>query len=241
MENLLRTYRIRNKKATANNINLMIKLFRRKKNNIDLISIPDFGWKKQKNTTNLIQWINPEQTMSLSLNYFNLEPDLPSLKDINLVRDFYREQIVQYNGGLIQVDLLNIRDYKVIKTIFKIPQEPTGMVYLASLTIPFKNSSYVIKLQAPEVGTTGLRDSLIAGKLMQSGDIEIGENGFENWFSDPYNNEYSKGTLMNKSEELKYDNDFVEHPLSQARKIITEIINNIEFNNELEKLENYRK
>jgi len=218
----------------------MINFFNRTKSNINSIIIPDFGWEKQKEDKSIIQWINPEQTIALSLNYFNLKPDLPSLKKIDVIRTFYREQISQANGGLIKVDFSDIK-HQAIKTIFKIPQEPSGMVYLASLTIPFKDCSYVIKIQAPEIGMTGMRDSIIADKLMQGGKLDIGENGYKNWFSDPYDSNYSGGTLMNKSEDSIYDVDFENHPLTQARKLIFQIEKEIEFKSEIEKLKQFIK
>jgi len=218
----------------------MINFFNRKKTNINSIVIPDFGWKKQKVDKSIIQWINAEQTIALSLNFFNLKPDLPLLKEIDVVRAFYRGQISQVNGGLIQVDYSDIK-HQAIKTIFKIPQEPSGMVYLASLTVPFKNCSYVIKIQALEIGMTGIRDSIIAEKLMQDRKIDIGENGYKNWFSDPYDSNYSGGTLMNKSEDPIYDLDFENHPLTQVRKLMSQIEKEIEFKPEIEKLKQFIK
>lgn len=217
----------------------MLNIFKRKKSTINSITIPDFGWKKEKSTKTIIQWVNPEQTIFLSLNYFESEPDLPSLKKTALVRDFYRGQIIQHNGGLIEADLFELKNYQTIRTIFKIPQQPSGIVYLASLTIPFNNCSYVIKIQAPEIGETGIRESTISDQLLKDGTIKIGENGFENWFLDPYRKEFNKGTLMNKSEDSIYDPYFENHPLTQARKLISEIEKQIEFKPQLEKLKKF--
>ncbi len=219
----------------------MITLFSRKKANINSVKIPDFGWEKEKNNRNLLLWINPEQTIALSLHYFDLEPDLPSLKNVDVLRNFHRKSIAEQNGGLLQVEFSLLKKYKAIKTIFKIPQEPSGMVYLASTTIPFKDCSYVIKIQAPEVGMTGLRDSVIADRLIQEKIISIGENGFENWMSDPYDSNFNKGTLMNKSEDEIFDKDFENHPLTKVRKMMAKIEKEIQFKSELEKLEVFEK
>jgi hypothetical protein len=177
----------------------------------------------------------------LSVNYFDTNPDLPSITKIDVIRDFYRDQISKYNGGLIQVDVIELENYEAIKTIFKIPQEPSGMVYLASLTIPFQNCSYVIKIQAPEIEMIGERDSIIATRLVKEKKIFVGGNGYENWLSDPYDNAFDKGTLMNKSEEVIYDIDFENHPLTQARKLISQIEEEIEFKPKLEKLNKFEK
>ena len=221
--------------------NKMMQFFTRTKSTINSIVLPDFGWTKQKDANDHIQWINPEQTMALHLNFFEEKPDLPSSRKIDTLRDFYRQQLIQVNGGLIEVDFSELENYRAIKTLFKIPQKPSGMVYLASLTLPFRECSYVIKIQAPEIGITGIRDSAIAARLMQEGKITSGENGYENWFSDPYDANFIKGTLMNKSEAFIYDTDFTNHPLTQARKLIAQIGKEIEFQPEMGKLKKFMK
>lgn len=219
----------------------MINFFKRTKSNINSIIIPDFGWTKQKEDKNIIQWINPEQTIALSLNYFDVKPDLPSLKNIDIIRHFYRDQVSQANGGLIKVNFSDKIAFQTIKTIFKIPQEPNGVTYLASLTIPFKDCSYVIKIQAPEIGVTGIRSSTIADQLMKEEKIKIGENGYENWSSDPYDSNFKKGTLMNKSEDSIYDQSFKKHALTQARNLISNIEKEIEFKHEINQLKQFTK
>ncbi len=219
----------------------MIKLFNRNKVNINSISIPNFGWNEDKNNRNIKQWINPEQTMALSVTFFDLKPDLPTISDIEKLRTFYRNQIIAYNGGLVEVNKLNLKGYHSIRTIFKFPQEPTGMTYLASLTIPLEKYSYVVKIQAPEIGTTGMRDNIIAMKLLNEGKISIGDNGYEDWFNDPYDSEINEGIQMNKSEEKQFDSEFPNHPLSQARELLNKIELGIEFGNELEKVNKFEK
>lgn len=209
--------------------------FNRKKSTINSILIPDFGWIKEKSTKKQIQWINPDQPIALTLNYFDAKPDLPSLKEIDTLRHFYRKQLVGHQGGLIEVEYIELDTYNAIRTLFKIPQKPSGTVYLASLTIPFKTCSYVIKIQAPEIGRTGIRDSIIADRLLKEGIIYNGENGYENWFSDPYDTTFKNGTLMNTSEDAIYDTEFENHPLTQARKLISQIESEIEFKPELQK------
>jgi len=219
----------------------MFNLFNRNKATINSISIPDFGWIQDKNEEGIKLWMNPEQTRAISINFFNLKPDLPTIKDVTVLRDFYRNQISAHNGGIVQVDLVDLKGYTAVKTIFKIPQEPTGMTYLASLTIPFATCSYVVKIQAPEVGTTGMRDTFIVGKLMQEGVITTNDDGLQGWFGDPYDPTFTKGTLMNKSDEEIYDADFPNHPLSETRKWMKQIEAEIVFKKELEKIKRFER
>jgi hypothetical protein len=94
------------------------------------------------------------------------------------------------------------------------------MAYIASITIPFENCSYVVKIQADEIGITGMRDALILDRLHKAGEVEIEEENIKNWFEDPYDPDFRQGTLMNQSELEKYDPEFPEHPLSVARSLI---------------------
>ena len=135
---------------------------------------------------------------------------------------------------------INLKGYDVIRTIFKVPQEPAGMIYIASLTIPFENYSYVINIQAPEFGTTGMRDNVIAMKLLNEGKISDGEYGYEGWFKDPYGSGIKRGVLMNLSEDKKYDADFPDHPLTQTRRLLDKIESEIQFGEELEKIGRFK-
>jgi len=154
---------------------------------------------------------------------------------------FYRDQIVVHNGGLIQVDLIELKTYSVIKTMFKIPQDPTGMTYLGSLTIPFKKCSYVVKIQAVEVGTIGMRDTLVTNQLLVEDKIALGEDGLEGWFVDPYDASFKGGTRMNLSESITYDSMYQDHPLSQARYLLEQIEDQIIFADELAKTKKFVK
>jgi hypothetical protein len=222
-------------------INMMFSLFRKQKATINSISVPDFGWEQIQNDAEMQQWMNSAQSVRLSLNFFNQKPDLPTAKNVDVLRKFYRDQLVVHNGGLIEVDLIDLDKHSAIKTIFKIPQKPTGMTYLASLTIPFKTCSYVVKIQAVEVGTTGMRDTLITNKLLAEGKLSLGIDSFEGWFLDPYDSSIKEGTPMNLSEDRVYDSMFPEHPLSQVRNLLAQIKSQIVFADELAKYKKFGK
>ncbi len=53
------------------------------------------------------------------------------------------------------------------------------MAYIASITIPFENCSYVVKIQADEIGITGMRDALILDRLHKAGEVEIEEENIK--------------------------------------------------------------
>ena len=67
-----------------------------------------------------------------------------------------------------------------------------------------------------EEGITGQRDAVIMAALGMPKD----------WMEDPYDNKYTKGVRMNKSEDKRFDAKFPYHPLSQARQFLTFIKEN---------------
>ena len=217
----------------------MFKLFKNKKPSINLLKIPNFNLLERNSNESIKEWINKEESLLLSVNFFDLNPDIPTTKDIDYLRQFYRDLIVQNNGGIIEVNIVTVCEIQSVKAILKIPQQPSGMIYLGTIIIPFKKFSYVVKIQANEFGTTGMRDSIVANKLMTEGLIEVGDEGYEGWFEDPYDSEYKKGTLMNKSELEKYDREFENHPLSILRQMFREIESRIELDTALAKHEKF--
>lgn len=208
--------------------------------NIEAIQFPTQGWQLGLNNPGMKQWISPDQTMAISINFFKTQPDIPSLDNIEKIRDYYREQLKASIGGLIEVEKISINGLDLVRNIFKIQQEPAGMTYLASLTVPFQDFCYVIKVQAPELGTTGIRDTAIINRLMQRGEVKLGENGYKNWYADPYKKELNEGVLMNKAESRIYDAEFPEHPLTKARILLTKIENNITFDEALLQIEKFK-
>lgn len=216
--------------------------FLKKKNiTIDSVLIPTFGWNKIENSKFVRKWGNPEPTAILSLNFFSIKPDLPTVKDLDYLRSFYRNSISTVNGGLINVDTLTLYHSPVVKTIFKISQEEYGMIYIASLTIPFEDYSFVVKIQTVESGMTGLRDSVILNKLLESGEVLFENQEIKNWFLDPYDSDFKQGVLMNKSEDEKYDNEFPDHPLTIARIMINKISKEIILTPELASVASFNK
>ena len=80
-----------------------------------------------------------------------------------------------------------------------------------------------IKGQFKERGTTGVRDATVYEYARRENLVT--ETG-KGWFKDPYDENYTKGLVMNLSEDRKYDYSFPKHPLSELRKLIAYIIEN---------------
>ncbi len=218
-----------------------MRLFNRKRPTINDISIPYFDWELNLNTKKEKQWLNPKQTIALSILYFDVDPDIPTIKNENLIRAFYREMAIKSNGGLVECDLIKIKSFSAAKTIVKIPQQDNGTTYITSITIPFNSASFVIRLVANETVNIKNREEFVKRKLLRNKIITLQKKGYGNWESDPYQKDISQGTLMNKSEEVIYDSRFPLHPLTQSRKLITTIENEIVFNDTILNLTSFKK
>ncbi len=199
--------------------------FFKKRPTIDSIQLPDLDWSLVQAAAEMKQWLDPDQAQSLTLNFFALPPDLPTIKDRAVLRHFFRTRIKEAGGGIVEVTVLEGRQLPYVKTIFKFPQEPNGMTYLGSLIFPFKEYSYVVKMQAMEVGTTGAREAVIVGKMMASGALGVGS---DDWLCDPYQPELKEGVVMNLAEAEAYDAQFPNHPLSQVRAVLRRLEAEIE-------------
>jgi hypothetical protein len=212
----------------------MFSFFKKKKVSVRSVTVPNFGWKLLRSEPGIIQWLHPDQTMAISVNFFNIPPDLPTMKNVKLLRNFYRHMVAGANGGLVQVDLIRINDMPMLKTIFKIPQGDEGVKYFASLTMAFETCSFVIKIETGPMPNNGMREALAADYLMKGGvDFDTLQ---QEWSADPYDKDFKEGLLMNKSEQEVIDALFPAHFLSQVRTLIAQVEMEMKWGDEVDKL-----
>jgi hypothetical protein len=215
------------------------KLFSRKKNvSINSIKFNNLGWQMVEKSDDRIVWLNDTQTAVIAFHFFNIPPDLPTkLENIEEMRILRRQNIVEsINGGFIRCNTIQVKGFDILDMIIKQPQEERGYLFLGSFTIPFKNCSYVINIQAKEFGTTGMREAMM-GNAFLSGQLKA--KSMSELRRDPYDKNFKDGHLMTIFEEEKYDAQFPNHPLSLVRKNLELIKSSLEFGKELENLEKF--
>ena len=166
----------------------------------------------------------------LSLHRFDLEPDLvASLSDVDALREQYRHMVVKQNGAVVSVDRMDISGLPALKTVLKFQQEPHGMTYVGSYTFPFEDFSYVVRVICSEIGTTGIRDTVVAQKAGG-----IAEEGIApDWFQDPYDPSFEASVLRNRSDDEEWDLLFPDHPLSRVRATLRLVTDGCEIADEL--------
>jgi len=136
--------------------------------------------------------------------------------------------------GLIEVSVIEVAGGKqATKTILKQEFE-RAPVYTGKLQ--YKTSlgnGLVVQVTAREYGVTGVREAIVGGKLSdhtvtetktESGGTLTSQGGLpKDFYEDPYDPEYKKGYLMNKSELAEYDAKMPTQCLSILRSTLDSI------------------
>ena len=149
---------------------------------------------------------------------------------VNGIREYLNE-----NQGIIEVK--QNEDYRAHQYIYSIvknvDRENGGCQYISTFQMKGDNND-VIMIQGNfiEAGQTGIRDTVVANKLIRKGEVTVEDKKLVNWFIDPYDPTYNKGMPMNKSEDSIYDKEFKDHPLSRTRRLIKYLIKHNEGNKE---------
>ena len=179
----------------------------------------------------------------LSVHYFPIPPDIVApLNDIKTLRDSYRSGANQAGAGLISADILTAGGVPAVKTLLKFPQEPTGMTYVGSISMPFRDFSYVVKVQCFEVGMTGAREAVVMAHLLQEGKAEIDpeKNRLKGWSTDPYDPEQEFPNMPNMAEDEQWDGEFAGHPLTRVRRHLEKLLDTLDLDDELFEAEPFR-
>jgi hypothetical protein len=105
---------------------------------------------------------------------------------------------------MVEFRLLEVANVAAILMVLGIPQLSRAVIYVGSLTIPFAEFSFVIKMQCEERGTTGVREAVLLDKALGTGAVTFDAGG------------KLKGDL--NSDDACHDNQFPNHPLSRLRR-----------------------
>lgn len=180
------------------------------------IHVPTDGWAPLAGVAQA--WASPSGDI-LSTHYFDIPPDLPgSLAEPTPIRRYYRQMLGDL-GALVEAEPETVGGFATLRTIVKLRQEPHGMGYVVALTFPFRDCSFVAKVQCAEQGMTGMRDALVSAKLgvrPEGRDWTCADG--RAWFGDPYDPEYVSAVRRNRADDEEWDRMFAEHPLSRARE-----------------------
>lgn len=98
-----------------------------------------------------------------------------------------------------------------------------GTEYLICMNFRLEDGIACLEGSFTESTINGNRNSDIFGKMSMDGsmDFDLGS-----WEGDPYDPQYLRGFLMNRSERAEFDEQYPDHPLSRIRKLAAFMVEN---------------
>jgi hypothetical protein len=174
---------------------------------IESVSFDATGYSLQESTDAVRLWFTPDAD-EFSVDFFARRPDLP--RTLDELRGRYETQLRAAGGAVVEVSPIQVDECRAVKTVVKLPQPQSGLMYVASITVPFRDFSFVLKVICEERGVTGLREAVLLAKHMSAGGIPEAVDG-----------QLQVPGLEPDSE--RFDADFSTHPLSRARRTIGHI------------------
>ena len=185
------------------------------------VSLPDWSFVGQTDTVK--QWQNSHGD-TFSVNLFLMPPDIGAeLKNPDEVRSFYRQMLVSSGIGMIACDVVSFLGTDAVILLAKAPIAPTGCGFLASITIPFRDFSFVLKCQGVEEGMTGIRESVVMEKSIRDEVVKEEDGTIAGWAQDPYDPKLKYDVMRILADDQKWDTEFPDHPLSRARSFLGDL------------------
>lgn len=155
-------------------------------------------------------WHTPEGD-GLGVYFFPVPPDLPAnAASVDELAAFYRRLLGESGGKLVEIGVITAGGCPAVRTILSVPQHPSGRTYVGSLTVPFRDFSFVVKCQCAEAGPTGLKEALLFDRSRAANEpmqIEGGRFDILGW--DP--------------DAERHDVEFPQHPVARVRRVLLHI------------------
>ncbi|MFI6217910.1 hypothetical protein ACIBCD_38390 [Nocardia brasiliensis] len=152
----------------------------------------------------------------VTLTYHDLVPDLPApLEDLDTLRTRLAESSAE-SGCLVEAFLVWVDKLPGLLRIEKLPlpNRDHGLVFAASIVVPKDRCSAVFQILCPEFGTTGLREAALLAQL-----------GPQHMFPPhPYAPGLRGKLPYNIADEVRWDAQFPDHPVSRARRWVARTV-----------------
>lgn len=186
------------------------------------LRLDDSSWRLEQEEKNALSW-KDRSGDEITLRVDTSIDDFPLPFDLIKLQDAFRAKAKNEKGGIVEVDSFKIANVTGIRVICKYrqtpPLSPTGWTYKSQLIIPMQKSALILQVVCPEVGTTGIRESVVmmieSVKGGSGKNLEEISNAF---YKDPYDPRHDKEARFALSDDPKYDNDLADHPLSRCRR-----------------------
>ncbi len=158
-------------------------------------------------------WFLPEGG-GVGLYFFPVKPDLPTAASPDQLREFYAAKM----GEKLQPVECRVVPLDGVRGVWLIGkglnEQTRGAIYIGSLTIPFRDFSFVIKIQCYEQGVTGMREALLVDEALRNGTGRIEGGRFVpiGWSFD----------------DEQFDDRLPQHPLSRLRRELRHVASSVQ-------------
>ncbi|MGI5510256.1 hypothetical protein [Streptomyces sp. CA-106131] len=156
-----------------------------------------------------------ERGLVLSVHFFPQVPDLPApLHEPERLRQGIAQGVGGRGGGLIEAVFGTVDKVPAVRQLIKVPRPGgQGQVFLGSWTVPKATCSTVLKVQAAEGATTGVREAMV---MAQVGPAEY-------FRPHPYAPGLRDGLPCHVADDEGWDPHFPDHPLTLVRATLNRI------------------
>lgn len=164
---------------------------------------------------------------AVSLHFLGAPPDLPTAASVEEISAMYASGLAAAGGKVVECAIGQLGDCATVRLLLKVPQKPSGMMYQAAVTVPFRDFSFVVKVQSPERGTTGVREAVLFEQRLWAGEKpNVGKPGepFAGWNPDA----------------PEHDAAFPGHPVSRLRRVLKRIEDSAAFDEPTRGLPKFR-
>jgi hypothetical protein len=161
----------------------------------------------------------------VALQYFDKPPNIMPAWTISKRFARATERSRRAPGVPRSIEAISVNGCRSVHLILKVPQASAGLIYIGSLTLPFRDFSYVVRVQCAEGGLSGIRNTTILAELINTGEVKFDEGQTQptGWWTDPCNLLVGEPPARNLSELPRYDARFPDHALSRLRRIFPRI------------------
>jgi len=167
-------------------------------------------------------WSTPDAD-GLGVYYFAQTPDLPQTSESRDFVEVYRSRLKESGGRLVEMSFLRVGGRRAVRVIMKTEPGPAGVLYVGSITIPFLDTSFVLKVQCEERGVSGVREAvLLERRLAAREDSNSGESDAERRRWNP--------------DRAEFDREFPDHPVSRVRRVLRHLAKSVTFTADVAKL-----
>ena len=174
---------------------------------LDSVRFDATGWSYQgePQPSEVRVWHTPDGD-GVGVYFFAVPPNLPrQATSAAALTAFYRRMMAGSSARLLEALPIECGNCAAVRALLAVPESPSGRSYLGSITVPFRNFSFVIKCQCAENGVTGIKEAILQDRRLRSSNFETFDPDAE-----------------------VYDREFPDHPVARARRILNHVAATLE-------------